>query len=85
MCDHLTSVLCTAGKFDLAQENLRRALTHDKSCSKAWEYMGLIMEKEAAYKDAAENYEQVRPHWAASLVSCFTLSTPTPFLSGMEV
>ena len=49
-----------AGKYDLAQENLRRALTHDKSCSKAWEYMGLIMEKEAAYKDAAENYEQVR-------------------------
>jgi tetratricopeptide repeat protein 21B len=48
----------SGGKYDLAQENLRRALLHDKSCSKAWEYMGLIMEKETAYKDAAENYEQ---------------------------
>ena len=28
-----------------------------QSCCKAWEYMGYIMEKEQAYKDAAKNYE----------------------------
>ena len=28
-----------------------------QSCCKAWEYMGFIMEKEQAYKDAAKNYE----------------------------
>lgn len=28
-----------------------------QSCCKAYEYMGYIMEKEQAYKDAAINYE----------------------------
>ena len=28
-----------------------------QSCCKAWEYMGFIMEKEQAYKDAARHYE----------------------------
>lgn len=28
-----------------------------QSCCKAYEYMGYIMEKEQAYKDAAMNYE----------------------------
>ena len=28
-----------------------------QSCSRAWEYMGFIMEKEQSYKDAAFNYE----------------------------
>ncbi len=50
----------TAGKYDMAQEFLKKAINHDKSCTKAWEYMGLIMEKESSYKDAADNYEQVR-------------------------
>jgi cytochrome c-type biogenesis protein CcmH/NrfG len=43
----------------MAQDFLRKAIEHDKSCSKAWEYLGLIMEKEASYKDAADHYEQV--------------------------
>ncbi len=42
----------------MAQEYLKKAIGHDKSCTKAWEYLGLIMEKESAYKDAADNYEQ---------------------------
>ena len=32
-------------------------LSHFQSCSKAWEYMGFIMEKEQSYKDAAYYYE----------------------------
>ncbi|KAI8841329.1 hypothetical protein BC829DRAFT_420632 [Chytridium lagenaria] len=45
------------GKFDLATELLKKVLAQNKSCAKAWEYMGFIMEKEASYKDAAEHYE----------------------------
>ena len=41
----------------MAQELLKRALNYNKSCARAWELMGYIMEKENSYKDAAENYE----------------------------
>merc|ERR1711916_411904 len=44
------------GKFDLAQELLKKVLQHNKSCSKAWDYMGYIMEKEQSYQNAAELY-----------------------------
>ncbi len=37
---------------------MRRALAKNKSCVKACEYLGLIMEKEASYKDAAEQYKR---------------------------
>ena len=30
---------------------------HNKSSTKAYEYMGFIMEKESSYKDAAQHYE----------------------------
>ncbi len=33
------------GKFDLAQELLKKCLNYNKSCSKAWELMGYINEK----------------------------------------
>ncbi|CAM9838403.1 unnamed protein product [Chrysoparadoxa australica] len=46
------------GKFDLSQDLGRRCLSYNKSCSKAWETMGLIMEKEQSYSDAAECYER---------------------------
>ena len=29
-----------------------------QACSRAWEYLGYISEKEQAYKDAASNYEK---------------------------
>ena len=28
------------------------------SCTKAYEFIGMIMEREAAYKDASENYQK---------------------------
>ena len=34
-----------------------QVLNHNKSATKAYEYMGFIMEKESSYKDAANHYE----------------------------
>ncbi|KAJ3172779.1 Tetratricopeptide repeat protein 21B [Irineochytrium annulatum] len=53
----LSDVHIQGGKYDLATDLLRKCLAQNKSCAKAWEYMGFIMEKEASYKDAAEHYE----------------------------
>ncbi|XP_059246499.1 tetratricopeptide repeat protein 21A isoform X4 [Mustela nigripes] len=53
----LADLYCQGGKFDLASELLRRCVQYNKSCCKAYEYMGFIMEKEQSYKDAATNYE----------------------------
>ena len=46
-----------SNKNDLAQELCRKCLTHNKSCARAWEYQGLIYEKEASFADAAQCYE----------------------------
>ncbi|CUG87792.1 Hypothetical protein, putative [Bodo saltans] len=53
----LADVYIQNGKYDLAQELLKRAIQNNKSCCRAWEYMGLIFEKEQSYKDAADCYE----------------------------
>ncbi|XP_070247681.1 tetratricopeptide repeat protein 21A isoform X5 [Myotis yumanensis] len=53
----LADIYCQGGKFDLASELLRRCVQYNKSCYKAYEYLGFIMEKEQSYKDAAANYE----------------------------
>lgn len=53
----LADVYIQSGKYDMAGDLLKKCLEHNKSCCKAWEYMGFIMEKEQAYKDAAKNYE----------------------------
>jgi len=54
----LADLYITAGKYDMATELLKRCLDHNKSSSKAYEYLGFIYEKEQSYKDAANNYEQ---------------------------
>jgi len=53
----LADIYADTGKYDLAQELCKRCLQYNRSCARAWEYMGMIMEKEASYADAAENYE----------------------------
>ena len=53
----LSDIYIQNGKYDLAQELLRRTIQANKSCCRAWEYMGLIFEKEQSYKDAADCYE----------------------------
>ena len=51
-------LLIAGGKFDLAQELCRRAIQYNKSCARGWELLGGIMEREQAYRDAAEHYER---------------------------
>lgn len=53
----LADIYIQNGKYDLAQELLKKAIQNNKSCCRAWEYMGLIFEKEQSYKDAADCYE----------------------------
>ncbi|XP_004081785.1 tetratricopeptide repeat protein 21B [Oryzias latipes] len=53
----LADIYIHSGKFDLAGDLLKRCLNHNKSCCKAYEYQGYIMEKEMAFRDAALNYE----------------------------
>eukprot|EP01137_Pigoraptor_chileana_P035464 Opistho-2@29514 len=53
----LSDIYVQGGKYDMAQELLKRCLQHNKSCTKAWEYMGYIMEKEQSYRDASDHYE----------------------------
>ena len=54
----LSDLYVASGKMDLAQELCRKCLGINKSCGKAWEMLGLISEKEQAYRDASEHYEQ---------------------------
>ncbi|XP_064019914.1 tetratricopeptide repeat protein 21B isoform X2 [Pogoniulus pusillus] len=53
----LADIYIQSAKYDMAGDLLKRCLRHNRSCCKAYEYMGYIMEKEQAYKDAAINYE----------------------------
>jgi tetratricopeptide repeat protein 21B len=46
------------GKNDLAQETCRKALLQNKSCSQAWEILGLIYEKDSDYQLASDAYEK---------------------------
>ncbi|KAL6760145.1 intraflagellar transport protein [Haematococcus lacustris] len=58
----LADIHIQGGKFDLAQDLCQKCLKYNKSCAKAWEYLGSIMEREQAYKDAAEHYEAAWKH-----------------------
>ncbi|XP_059560213.1 tetratricopeptide repeat protein 21B isoform X2 [Myotis daubentonii] len=58
----LADIYIQSAKYDMAEELLKRCLHHNKSCCKAYEYMGYIMEKEQTYTDAALNYEMAWKH-----------------------
>uniref|UniRef100_A0A8C0VTI5 Tetratricopeptide repeat domain 21B n=1 Tax=Castor canadensis TaxID=51338 RepID=A0A8C0VTI5_CASCN len=58
----LADIYIQSAKYDMAEELLKRCLRHNRSCCKAYEYMGYIMEKEQAYTDAAFNYEMAWKH-----------------------
>ncbi|XP_046549679.1 tetratricopeptide repeat protein 21B-like [Haliotis rubra] len=53
----LADLYIQSGKYDMATDLLKHCLQYNKSCCKAYEYLGFIMEKEQSYKDAAHNYE----------------------------
>ena len=46
-----------AGKTEIANETLEMCLKYNKSCFKAYEYQGMMFEKESRYAEAAEKYE----------------------------
>lgn len=47
------------GKGDQAQELCEKTLLQNKSCSQAWEILGLIYEKDGNYELASDAYEKV--------------------------
>nr|XP_057937823.1 tetratricopeptide repeat protein 21B-like isoform X2 [Doryrhamphus excisus] len=53
----LANIYIYSGKYDLADDLLKRCLHHNKSCFKAYAYRGFMMEKEQAFRDAAFNYK----------------------------
>ncbi|XP_030623493.1 tetratricopeptide repeat protein 21B [Chanos chanos] len=53
----LADIFIKSGKYDIASKHLDHCIHHNKSCSKAYEYKGFMMENECSYKDAAEQYE----------------------------
>lgn len=53
----LADIYVQNGKYDLAKELLRRVLTYNRSCAKAFEYLGYVLEKEQMFKDAALHFE----------------------------
>lgn len=54
----LADIYIKSGKFDLATDLCKKALSNNKSSAKALEQLGVIMEKEESYQDAAEHYEK---------------------------
>jgi tetratricopeptide (TPR) repeat protein len=58
----LTNMYIANNKFDMASELCRKVLHHNKSSAKAYEFLGLIHEKEQCYRDAAEHYEKAWAH-----------------------
>ncbi|OON23300.1 tetratricopeptide repeat protein [Opisthorchis viverrini] len=53
----LAEIYIKIGKTELAQELLKRCLQYNKSCTKAYEFTGYVMEKEQNFHEAARNYE----------------------------
>jgi len=54
----LAEIHIQSSKYDLASGLCHLAKDHNRSCGKAWEQLGLIYEREQAYKDAASHYEK---------------------------
>lgn len=45
-------------KFDIATDLINKVIQHNKACTKAYEYLGFIAEKEQHYKEAVNYFEQ---------------------------
>ncbi|KAM9417884.1 tetratricopeptide repeat protein 21B-like [Salvelinus alpinus] len=52
----LADVYIKSGKYDIACDLLQRCIKYNQSCSRAYEYMGYIREKEQSYHDASVFY-----------------------------
>ena len=63
----------TQNKNDLAQEMCRKILLQNKSCSQAWQILGLIFEKDSNYDMAADAYEKVTIYIIFYCVACYSI------------
>jgi tetratricopeptide repeat protein 21B len=54
----LADIYIQESKYDRASDLLKKVIVVNRSCTKAFEYMGYINEKESNYLEAAENYAQ---------------------------
>merc|ERR1711964_478724 len=54
----LADIYIQSQKYDMASQLCHMAKCYNRSCGKAWEQLGYILEREQAYKDAALHYEK---------------------------
>ncbi|KAE8747148.1 hypothetical protein FOCC_FOCC006146 [Frankliniella occidentalis] len=54
----LAELYIQQGKQELAAELLRRVLQHNQGCTRAYESLGVMAEKEQTYREAAGHYER---------------------------
>ncbi|KAL9658433.1 hypothetical protein ABK040_005977 [Willaertia magna] len=54
----LAEINIASGKYDVAQELLKKITQVNKSCAKAWELDGVIYEKSNSFLEAADCYEK---------------------------
>eukprot|EP01039_Chlorochromonas_danica_P002898 gene2898-3163_t len=64
------------GRSDQAQEVCKKLLQENKSCSQAWELLGLIFEKDATYDLAADAYAKA---WALEFEASATVGFKLAF------
>ncbi|CAH8526202.1 unnamed protein product [Heterobilharzia americana] len=55
----LADIYIQNGRVEISQDLLKKCIQYNKSSAKAFEYMGLIMEKEQNYSEATKYYEHV--------------------------
>lgn len=74
----LSDYYIQASKYEPAAQLIKKILQHNKSCTKAHEYLGFISEKEQRYQEAANQYEEAwklgrktNPSIGFKLASCF--------------
>lgn len=53
----LADLYTQSAKYDFSTDLLKRVLQHNKTCVRAYEYLGYIAEKEQRYKEAAGYYD----------------------------
>lgn len=54
----LAELYIQQGKQEMAADLLRRVLQHNQGCTRAYESLGVMSEKEQAYREAAGHYER---------------------------
>lgn len=65
----MADIYIQSGKFEPAQELLKRVLQYNRSCVKAYEYFGFIMDKSQSFREAIYNYEMAWKIYGANYAS----------------